>query len=251
MPPPMGGLVKPGDATNPNAATPIEIEQLLLRFIDVDVRPGETYQYQIRLKMLNPNFERKSEVANPTYADHKYLFSPWTEMGPITIPTESFTYAADVGAYRKSIEETYGPKDKDILARLQVKDNQAVVEMCTWMLDVRLDGSGKREPVGAWVVADMPVGRGEYLGRKQYVKLPLWSSETKAYVLREMPDKIFSTKVNGKDMPQPKGWLVDFSTRNVLVDFEGGRVQSRAGKAGDRGRCHRTPDRGFGWKTHR
>ena len=88
------------------------------------------------------------------------------------------------------------------------------------MEQVRTDG-GKREPVGAWVVAEMPVGRGEYVGRKQYVKLPLWSSETQQYLLREMADKV----VKGKY--QPKGWLVDFSTKSVLVDFEGGKVKSR------------------------
>jgi hypothetical protein len=141
----------------------------------------------------------------------------------ITIPNEAFVFAADPAAYRKKIEEEYKEgKDREIRERLQVKDNQAVVEMCTWMEEV-LIGSGKREPVGAWVVADMPVGRGEYVGRKTYVKLPLWSSINTQYVLREIPDKI----ITKKDATQPKGWLVDFTTRSVVVDFEGGRTKIR------------------------
>ena len=72
---------------------------------------------------------------------------------------------------------------------LQVKENQAVLQVATWMEQVRTDG-GKREPVGAWVVAEMPVGRGDYVGRKQFIKLPLWSSETRQYLLRDIPDKV-------------------------------------------------------------
>ncbi|MDT1107490.1 hypothetical protein, partial [Pseudomonas aeruginosa] len=76
----------------------------------------------------------------------------------------------------------------------------------------------QREPVGAGVVAEMPVGRGEFVGRKQYIKLPLWSAESQQYQLREVGDKVLKGKLQ-----QPRGWLVDFSTQSVLVDFEGGR----------------------------
>jgi hypothetical protein len=97
------------------------------------------------------------------------------------------------------------------------------------MEQVRTGDGGKREPVGAWVVADFPVSRGEYVGRKTYVKLPLWSSENKAYVLREIPDKVIP-KVGPKEPAQPKGWLMDFSSnKSILVDFEGGKVRTRLG----------------------
>src|SRR5204863_1389920 len=65
---------------------------------------------------------------------------------------------------------------------------------------------------------------GEYIGKKTYVKLPLWSSADTAYVLREVSDKVLP-----KAKEQPKGWLVDFGTRSVLVDFEGGKVVTKAG----------------------
>ena len=111
-------------------------------------------------------------------------------------------------------------EEKALNSLLQVKENQAVVQVATWMEQVRAGDGAKREPVGSWVVAEMPVGRGEFVGRKQFVKLPLWSSESQQYVLREVSDKV----VKGKY--QPRGWLVDFSTKSVLVDFEGGRVKT-------------------------
>lgn len=214
-----------GPGTGPVIAN--EVDSFLLRFVDCDVKPGYTYEYRIRLRMWNPNYKQDSLVSNPEFAKDRYktLYSNWTQTAEITVPAESFLYAHDVKAYRDQINTTYPLDSKDaenkaINNLLQVKDNQAVLQVATWMEQVRTDG-GKREPVGAWVVAEMPVGRGEYVGRKQFIKLPLWSSETNQYLLREVGDKV----VKGKF--QPKGWLVDFSTKSVLVDFEGGKVKSR------------------------
>ncbi len=224
-----GGPPKPGEASNQAAAPPVEIEQLLLRFVDVDVKPGYTYEYRVRLRMINPNYGLTKEVAIPAYANVKELLSPWAQIADsITVPSESFLYSIDPGTFRKKIDEEYA-KEKELRERLQAKDNQVVVEMCSWLEQVRTDAGGNREPVGAWVVADMPVGRGEYVGRRQYIKLPLWSSKDNQYVLREVADK---TIVGKKDVTLPKGWLVDFTTKSILVDFDGGKVvtKSQAGK---------------------
>jgi hypothetical protein len=218
------------DSSNTNSATPVQVEQLLLRFVDVDVQPGKGYEYRIRLRMLNPNYQRTAEVANPAYAREEVLRSKWTEIPRrITIPSERELFAGDVAAYRKTVEETYTTtREKELRDRLQVKDNQAVVEICEWMEQVRTT-SGKREPVGAWVVADIPVSRGEFIGRRHYVKLPIWSSENKSYVLREITTS--AGKTGPKELNQPKGWVVDFApgTPEILVDFDGGRVVTRQG----------------------
>lgn len=220
-----GGFPKPGEVANQEAAPPIEIEQLLLRFIDVDVKPGYTYEYRVRLRMINPNYEMVKEVAIPAYAKVKEIKSPWAQIADaITVPAESHLFAIDPAAYRKKVEEEYG-KERELKERLQARDNQVVIEMASWLEQVRTDAGGSREPVGAWVVADMPVGRGEYVGRKQYIKLPLWSSKDNQYVLREVADK---TIVGKKDVALPRGWLVDFTTKSVLVDFEGGKVVTRS-----------------------
>src|SRR6185369_15642877 len=91
---------------------------------------------------------------------------------------------------------------------------------------VKLSDDTKKEPIGAWVVAEMPVGRGDFVGKKQFVKLPLWDSAKMEYQLRELPAEAVRARPGGpKPKEQPHGWLVNFASRDVLVDFEGGRVR--------------------------
>jgi hypothetical protein len=221
----------PGSGATETAA---EVENFLLRFVDCDVKPGHVYEYRIRLRMWNPNYKQDQYVANPEFAKDSYktLYSKWLQLEtPITVPAESFLYAHDVKAYRDAIDAQYPRDSKEVETRavnslLQAKDGQAVLQVATWMEQVRTDAA-KREPVGGWVVSEMPVGRGEYVGRKQFVKLPLWSSELQQYVLREVAEKVAFDRFGKPTAVQPKGWLVDFSTKSVLVDFEGGRVKSR------------------------
>jgi hypothetical protein len=93
-----------------------------------------------------------------------------------------------------------------------------VVQIQQWMPQVNIES--KREPVGTWVIGEVPVQRGEYIGRKQIVPLPMWSAEKGTYLLQEMPRyKVRLAK------EQPKGQLVDFTTRFILVDYEGGKVR--------------------------
>lgn len=225
------GTPKPPEGYGSSASgTPMDLDNYLLRFVDSDVKPGHTYEYRIRLRMWNPNHNQDKLVANPEYAKASYqtLKSKWTETAAITVPAESYLFANDVKAYRDQVNKDYPanssePDAKALNNLLQVKDHQAVVQVATWTEQVRTDNNAKREPVGAWVVAEMPVGRGEFIGRKQYIKLPLWSSEIEKYVLRELA----GTPVKGAKA-QPKGWMVDFSTKSVLVDFEGGKVKARS-----------------------
>ena len=219
------------DGYDPHAgsATSDEVDNYLLRFVDCDVKPGHTYEYRIRLRMLNPNYGQDKVVSNPEYAKEKYkiLYSKWMYLPTsISVPAESYLYAYDTKAYREQTAAAHEGQ-KELLNRLQIKDNQAVVQMASWMEQVRTDSGTKHEPVGSWVVTEIPVGRGEYVGRKQYVKLPLWSSETNLYQFREVADKVVPPK-GGKEQPQPKGWLVDFSTKSILVDFEGGKIKGRS-----------------------
>ncbi|MBY0458077.1 MAG: hypothetical protein K2V38_12115, partial [Gemmataceae bacterium] len=159
--------------------------------------------------------------------DNKILLSKWKPLADtITVPPESHLFAFDTKTYREQTETAFKDQ-KELLARLQLRDNQAVVQVAAWMEQVRT-GNGKREPVGAWVVAEMPVNRGGFIGRKQYIKLPLWSSEAREYLLREVAEPIVTAPKDKKEHPQPKGWLVDFSSDAVLVDFEGGRSRFKA-----------------------
>jgi len=199
----------------------VDIDHLLGRFVDCDVQPGLTYEYQIQLKMLNPNFGAANVpfVSNPNDTKTPLLFSPWVPLPtPLTVPAEDFLFASDRNQYVADIQANY--KDQPNLKKaLDAKDNQAVVQVVKWMESIRMEG--KHEPIGGWVVAEMPVSRGEYIGKKTFVKLPLWSSERNEYVFRELS----AGAVKGKD--QPKGWLVDFSSRSILLDYEGGKVTTR------------------------
>jgi len=223
---PGGAPGQPGGAFA-NAADS-DVEHLLLRFIDCDVQPGITYEYRIRVLMLNPNYGKPGVVSNPEYAKENYktLKGPWRQLpDQITVPPEFHLYAYDAAEYRKKIDDAHR-SNKALLSLLQAKESQAVVQVQNWMEQVRL--GDRREPVGAWVVAEMPVGRGEYVGKKQYVKLPLWDSAHREYRLREVPEEAIRARPGQKKPEQPLGWLIDFSAppRSVLVDFEGGKVRA-------------------------
>ncbi|VTS00915.1 unnamed protein product [Gemmata massiliana] len=213
-----------------SSAASDDVENYLLRFVDCDVKPGHTYEYRIRLRMHNPNYGQDPKaVINQEFVKEKYktLYSKWVYLPTsIPVPNESFLYAYDTKTYREQTVAAYEGQ-RELLNRMQLKDNQAVVQVASWMEQVRADAGSKHEPVGAWVVTEIPVGRGEYIGRKQHIKLPLWSSESSQYQFREVADKVIPPK-GGKEQPQPKGWLVDFSTKSILVDFEGGRVKGKS-----------------------
>jgi len=216
--PPVGkGPMVPGGGLDNQPQ--VDIELLLGRFIDCNVQPGLSYEYQIQLRLVNPNYEKPQWVSNPQDAKKQILPSKWIPLGQaLTVPAEDFLFAADRNQYVEDVRSSY--KDQpNLLKALQAKDSQAVVQAVKWMESIRMEG--KHEPIGGWVVADMPVSRGEYVGKKTFVKLPLWSSEANQYVFRE----IAAGAVKGKD--QPKGWLVDFSSKSILVDYEGGKMTTK------------------------
>ena len=224
-----GGKLESGMG-NPLSAAGVDIDDILLRFIDPDVRPGYSYEYQLRVKVINPNYGNPKSMSIPAMAGEKYkvLAGPWTRLAQtLTVPRESHLFAYDPVKYGDDVQAQYA-KQKTMQERftLPAGNTHTVVQKLTWLEQVRVDsGTNQREPVGAWVAAEMPVARGAYVGRKTYVKLPLWSSEENRYQLRELS----SEKVGkGKDASTPKGWLVEeFVGRDVLVDFDGGRVTTR------------------------
>ena len=204
----------------------MSIDHTLLRFVDCDVKPGHSYQYQIQVELVNPNWNKPDLMANPAQAKEKkyqFLKGPWVPLDKVTtVPEESFLYAYDADQYRQETQEKYKEQPR-LRQKLQAKEGEAVVQAMAWLEQVKTDTSGQREPVGAWVAAEMPAARGGYIGRRTFVQLPLWSSESNQYVLREL-----AAERVGRDKVQPKGWLVDFTTKAVLVDHEGGRVRTRA-----------------------
>ncbi|OWK36159.1 hypothetical protein [Fimbriiglobus ruber] len=236
--PGMPGGHASGDPMNPNGmaqAQMPEAETTLLRFMDLEVTPGLSYQYRIRVKMRNPNFGLKDKVSRPADANIDILYGPWRAIPQImTIPTETYLFAYDPEEYIKNVKillDGHG-KETSIKKYMDLDEVQngkrAVIQVQTWMPQVRLEGSRSGEPVGTWVVAEMPVAPGEYVGKRQLVELPLWSAGAANYIVRELAGG--SRFPNIKDAKhQPKGWAINFRTNSVLVDFDGGKVKTQVG----------------------
>lgn len=202
----------------------------LIRFFDTDVLPGFSYQYRIRMRMKNPNFKQADKVSKPDDAKIEFLEGRWQDVPDIiSIPVDSFLYAGNSANYvndKNDLIKEYG-NEAPLRKLLETDDvaagRRAVVQVQRWMPQVRIEGSGNKvEPVGTWVVAEIPVAPGEYIGKRQLIELPLWSGGLGNYVLRELSGGV---KVAGIKDPkhQPKGWPVNFRQPTILVDFEGGK----------------------------
>ena len=79
--------------TDPGAK--VEPLDALVRFIDIGVAPGKTYQYSFRVHMANPNFGKPDLVAYQGLAAEKELVSPFSYSPQFSIPTEFQYFAVD------------------------------------------------------------------------------------------------------------------------------------------------------------
>ena len=76
-------------------ATP---DLLLFRFFDFSVVPGNKYVYRVRLKLLNPNYDRDiAELDDPAFREGQFRFTPWSEMSnPAEVQDETEMFLARV-----------------------------------------------------------------------------------------------------------------------------------------------------------
>ncbi len=231
---PSGGRFGPATGVLQEIKAPVELEHLLIRFMDVHVFQGHTYEYRIRVKMKNPNYGLKvPAISKESDANEPVLYGPWVSIADqrgvplsVTVPADANTYLVDPVEYASKLRDKFREPQVQ-----QLLDNQngrlPVVQVQQWLHKVMIENS--EEPIGTWIVADLPVNRGEFIGRKQLITLPLWSSQKVKYILQELPKyKVFGLPPKKE---QPKGVLVDFTTSTLCVDYEGGK-QSRV--VGDR-----------------
>ena len=185
---PSGKMLNPMDANSPNINMP-EIEHLLLRFVDAAVEPGMTYQYQIRLRMRNPNYKHTKEVSKPADAEREFLDSPWVQLADaITVPSETFVYAADWGLQQADQGGSREGEGTAAAARSEgISGGRG---------DLHLDGTG---PDRRWrqARAGRGVGGGGLPGRPRRVRRPQVVRQTAALVVRDqgiraaqIPDKV-------------------------------------------------------------
>jgi hypothetical protein len=128
----------------------------LVRFIDVDVEPGDTYEYRVQVRMGNPNFKRNKEVASPSYADGADLTSDWSKIPiQVKVPEEQNCYVVD--QYKAD-----NPNARPIAS--EDRTRMIPVQIHKWLQTSGL--ATQNMPVGDWGIAErVPVYRGEFIGR--------------------------------------------------------------------------------------
>ncbi|HWG43175.1 MAG TPA: hypothetical protein VN688_10350 [Gemmataceae bacterium] len=230
-----GGAPKEGETIYP--------ENCLVRLIDVTVEPGRFYRYRVKIRMANPNYNNPN-VASPDYKRDVELKSKnWFEL-PLTVsvPQELIYYVVDQKHLRNEdgTKPTDKPtKDKDTLRyfmwnREPNRDRQVVFQFHRWIEATPIVPDGQPVPIGEWSVADRVfVARGEYIGQKVKVDLPVWKYTLDSFVLPVEDQK--AKKVRGR---VPTGVTVNFGQDNsdnetILVDFEGGRDSIQGLKVDD------------------
>jgi hypothetical protein len=179
--------------------------------MDVEIEPGKTYQYRMRIVMTNPNYGLKEGVASDKYAEEAQLRSEWYVVPQkAAVPPEMTYYAVDQ-------RELDNPKNPPTLER-----GQMALQIHQWLkfLDA---GENEAKAVGEWVVAErMLVKRGEYVGRTVKVDVPIWKFNNEAFVLAGQ--KSDPTPM-GTPPPKSTGYPVKFGysiNDTLLIDFEGG-----------------------------
>jgi hypothetical protein len=221
----------------PNAGQEYIPEYVLARAVDVNIEPGKFYRYRMRIRMANPNYKR-SDVASPDYKENEVLESKeWKEIEQtVSVPQETFYFVADEkqGATRNDMRSIPMESAQNELWRTNPGPDQVAMQFQRWVESTqRSRKDTDMVYVGEWAVADrVLVARGEYIGRKVKVDLPIWIYTRNSFILPiENPkDRVRNRVRTGID--------VDFGQENpennmILVDFEGGKVSSQSPKVDD------------------
>jgi hypothetical protein len=206
-------------------------EYCLVRFLDVTIEPGKTYEYRFKIKMHNPNYKR-TDVAFPELAESKDITSKWVGV-PERLAVDSALnyYAVDQKELdRKALppKEFAGTWDNALPPRL----NQVMFQAQRWVDFAYPDPWNRRTgyAVGDWVIAERyPVYRGEYVGQVVKTEVPVWSFVEEKFVL--------APAGRGRERAIPVVFGDDTQEDNpLLVDFEGGELRHVRIEPSDAGR---------------
>ena len=201
-------------------------EHCLVRVVDTTILPGKTYEYRLRVKMLNPNYKRL-DVASTAYAKEETLPSEWSKpTPPVHVDPELRYYAIDQKALDAAEKIKYnGPNwDKGINSERQVW-----LQADRWVERVKIRPTDRDEiEIGEWTVAErFSAYRGEYVGRSLRIQLPLWRYDREEFVIAN--DFKTKTKPNSPARPEIEvnfGYGSTGTTTQpeaIAVDFQSGR----------------------------
>jgi hypothetical protein len=186
--------------------------------VDVTVEPGCSYEYQFRVRASNPNEGKPEVTVSPNLAEPKELVGDWGPEKPIsvTIPPEEFIYAIELED--KIIKQQWPSlvTDRDV----------AFMQVQKWVERARVNPEQRNSEVavGDWVIGDLPVRRGEFIGKLEQAEVPVWFETRERFELAKPPPPPRPTSPLLRPPPPPKGIPIDFLTSELLVDYEGGRI---------------------------
>jgi hypothetical protein len=223
-PPAMGGgnAGQPGGTETKAAFLP---DYCFIRFLDLTLPVndvgGRTFEYRVRIKLLNPNYERPLQVSNPIFAKVKDLFGPWSPVARVTFPEDAYFYANE----RLRDPKRTSSSDEDT--------DRVWVQLHKWLGYIRAEGAVTNPyyRVGGWWVDKVLVGRGEYVGRYLYnptaeqrlaKKIPLPSNEGKLITWSAIEPDPARNNFPGVDK-EDKIKTLSLLTHTLLVDFQGGQ----------------------------
>ena len=99
---------------------------LLFRYFDFDVQPGMAYRYRVKLKILNPNFERPpEEVTDETFTKNPERETDWSNISNASVIPSSVDY------FLKDVERDPARDDK-------VRTAKAVANISMFEWDTKL-----------------------------------------------------------------------------------------------------------------
>jgi hypothetical protein len=209
--PPGLGMMAGGYAAGAMQSEPLVPDKCLVRFVDITVQPGHTYEYQVRVRMGNPLYQKPEKAISLEFTKDKEVTGEWARIPhKLTVPEETEFYVVD---------------ERTTKSRSAVSQDQLPMQIHRWF-DWMQIAQNVREaivPVGDWTIAErVPVARGEYIGTMKEVEVPTWYPLQEAFGFAVPPEQ------RRKNYTRPrggKGIKVPFGTQSILIDFQGGRQE--------------------------
>ncbi len=179
-----GGAGKPKDndsnkGNEKNQQPEVAQEAFLMRFLDVDVQPGFGYEYQVQVVVANPNFGMKDKVSQPSHAAKEEL-----ESAPVLATFKDGERTTSVvRVAQERYVYSFAPETNESTPADHVR-----VQIQNWISNVRVDRNDPKamEPIGDWVVENLPIARGQFVIGTKEVKMPIWSPTKDSFVFMEL-----------------------------------------------------------------
>ena len=156
----------------------------LIRMFDFTIEPGKTYEYRIKVRMANPNYERKDVASQGIAADPELTPKDWyvlpeapdgKEPKKLVVPSDLYFYAVDQAKLDKE-------KKTELKLQPVAAGTQTVLQIQKWVDYLQLKNRTEL-PVGDWVIAERVVAtHGEPIGR-QRVEVPYWRRAQDRYTM--------------------------------------------------------------------